>query len=748
MERTKLPGVAVRSALGGEVRRVEDRRLITGAGRYTDDVQPERCLHAVFVRSSMAHARITAVDRTSTRGLPGVVGVYFAADLTFESETARPRLCAGEVNFVGDVIAVAVAETRGAAVDAAAAVVVDYEPMSVLVDSTTALQPGATLVHADKGDNIAFEFELGDDGALEGADVVVRSRFVNQRLAAVPIECNAVVAEPDGEGGLRMWTSTQVPFDVRTYVAESLGLPETAVRVIAGDVGGAFGAKLMTYPEQSVVAALARKLDRPVRWFEYRTENMVAMTHGRGHVQNVALGATRDGSLVGLEADVIADAGAYAGLAPPLIVFTAMLATSVYEIPKLRYRATSVFTNTAVMSAYRGAGRPEAIALIERAMDMLAAELQMDPAELRRRNLIRGEFPHSTMTGITYDSGDYGRALDLALEAAGYESLRREQSERRERRDRVQLGIGIAAYVEMTAVRLTSEFGAARAEGDGSFVVTVGTTSSGQGHETAFAQLASKALGVPMESVRVVQSDTGLVKCGAGTSGSRSLQIGGSAVRKACVELVEKARSEAARRLEAGTEDIVRFEDGRFGVRGVPATALSWAELASEAALVVETEFEQDDQTFPFGCHIAVAEVDVETGEARLVRHVAVDDCGTVLNHMLVQGQIHGGVAQGVAQALYEEFVYDAEGNPLTTSLIDYAIPTIGEIPNVETVSMETPTPLNPLGAKGIGESGTIGATPAVQNAVIDAVSYLGVRHIDMPLHPMRVWEAIQAAGG
>jgi aerobic carbon-monoxide dehydrogenase large subunit len=575
MERTKLPGVAVRHALGGEVRRVEDRRLITGAGRYTDDVQPDRCLHAVFVRSTMAHARITAVDAAAARKLPGVVGVYFAGELPFESETARPRLCSDEVNFVGDAIAVAVAETRGEAVDAAAAVVVDYAPLSVLVDSTTALRPGATLVHVDKGDNIAFEFELGEEGALEGADVVVRARFLNQRLAAVPIECNAVLAEPSADG-IRMWTSTQVPFDVRTQVAESLGLPESAVRVIAGDVGGAFGAKLMTYPEQSVVAALARKLDRPVRWFEYRTENMVAMTHGRGHVQDVALGATRDGTLVGLEAEVIADAGAYAGFAPPLIVFTAMLATSVYEIPKLRYRATSVFTNTAVMSAYRGAGRPEAIALIERAMDMLAAELQMDPAELRRRNLIRGEFPHSTMTGITYDSGDYGRALDLALEAAGYESLRREQSERRERRDRVQLGIGIAAYVEMTAVRLTSEFGAARAEADGSFVVTVGTTSSGQGHETAFAQLASKALGVPMESVRVVQSDTGLVKSGAGTSGSRSLQIGGSAVRKACVELVEKARTEAARRLEAGTEDIVRFEDGRFGVRGVPATALSW----------------------------------------------------------------------------------------------------------------------------------------------------------------------------
>lgn len=719
------------------MRRVEDRRLITGAGRYTDDNQPKGCLHAVFVRSTMAHARITGVDASAARAIPGVSGVFFAADLAFESETARPRLCADEVKFVGDAIAVAVAASRELAVDAAAAVVIDYEPLPVVVDSAAAL--------ADP-DNLAFEFELGEDGALEGADVVVRGRFVNQRLAAVPIEANASLAEPDGEGGFRLWTSTQVPFEVRTQVAAALGLQESRVRVIAGDVGGAFGAKLMTYPEQSVIAALAQKLERPVRWFEYRTENMVAMTHGRGHVQDVALGATTDGKLVGLEADVVADAGAYAGLAPPLIVFTALLATSVYEIPRLRYRAKSAFTNTAVMSAYRGAGRPEAIAMIERAMDMLAAELRMDPAELRRRNLIRGEFPHTTESGLTYDSGDYVRALDLALEAAGYDELRREQAARRERGDRLQLGIGLSVYVEMTAVRLTSEFGGARAEADGSFVLTVGTTSSGQGHETAFAQLAAQALGVPMGAIRVVQSDTGLVPGGSGTSGSRSLQIGGSAVRKACLELVERAKAETARRLEAALDDIVRFEDGRFGVLGVPATALSWAQLATGAALMVDTEFEQDDQTFPFGCHVAVAEVDVETGEARLIRHIAVDDCGTVLNPMLVEGQIHGGVAQGVAQALYEEFVYDSEGNPLTTSLIDYAIPTIGEIPAIETVTMETPTPLNPLGAKGIGESGTIGATPAAQNAVIDAVSYLGVRHIDMPLHPMRVWEAIQEA--
>ncbi|HEV2027439.1 MAG TPA: xanthine dehydrogenase family protein molybdopterin-binding subunit [Candidatus Dormibacteraeota bacterium] len=740
--------MAVNAALGGAIKRREDPRLITGAGRFTDDMRPDGCLHAVFVRSLHARARINGVDVIAAKEMPGVVGVYRAGDLTFESESARPRLCSDEVKFVGDAIAVVVATDRAEAVDAAAAVIVDYEVLTPLVDSTVALQPGAILVHSDMTDNLAFDFELGGEGALEGADVVVRSRFVNQRLAAVPIEASAVVAEPDGEGGLRMWTSTQVPFGVRDQVAAALGLSEEKVRVVAGDVGGAFGAKLMTYPEQSVIAVLARNLDRPVRWFEYRTENMVAMTHGRGHVQDVALGAKADGKLVGLEADVIADAGAYAGLAPPQLVYTALLAAGVYEIPRIRYNAKCVYTNTAVMSAYRGAGRPEAIALIERAMDMLALDLRMDPAELRRRNLIRGPFPYTTVTGLTYDTGDYAKALDLALAAAGYDELRGEQRMRRERGDRLQLGVGLCTYVEMTAVLTTSEFAAARAEADGSIVVTVGTTASGQGHETAFAQLASQVLGVSMDTIRVVQSDTGLVARGYGSSGSRSLQIGGSALRGACFALIENATREAARRLEAGVEDIVRFDDGRFGVKGVPSTALSWTELAADGALVAEADFEQDDQTFPFGCHVAVVEVDVETGEARLVRHIAVDDCGTVLNQMLVEGQIHGGVAQGVAQALYEEFVYDSEGNPRTTSLIDYTIPTIGEIPQIETVHMETPTPLNPLGAKGIGESGTIGSTPAVQNAVIDAVSHLGVRHIDMPMHPMRVWEAIRAAQG
>jgi carbon-monoxide dehydrogenase large subunit len=738
--------MAVSSALGGSVRRREDPRLITGAGVYTDDVRLDRCLHAVFVRSSIAHARLKSVDVAVAAALPGVVGIFSAGDLEFASATARPQLASDAVLFVGDAIAVAVAETRDQAVDAAAAVIVDYDPLPVVIDSVKALEPNAPLVQAGREDNLIVDFEVGEPGALDGADVSITARFINQRLAGVPIEANAVAAEPDGQGGIRLWASTQVPFRVRTQVADALGLPEAKVHVIAPDVGGAFGAKLMTYPEQTVLCAVALKLDRRVRWFEYRSENMVAMSHGRAQVQDVALGATRDGKLVGLDLEIVADCGADAGLGAALPGFTMLMSSGVYDIPKIRVRTRTALTNTTIVSAYRGAGRPEAIAMIERAMDMLAFELGLDPAELRRRNFIRGGFPFTTAAGATYDSGDYPRALDIALEAVGYDELRREQKARRERGEPVVLGVGISSYVEMTAVQLTSEFGFARASADGSFIVGVGTSSSGQGHETAYAQLAASLLGVPMERISVVQSDTNQLRSGDGTYGSRSLQLGGSAVRGACIALVQKARLEAARRLEASVEDIERTADGGFGVRGVPGSSLSWSDLAAEAMLIAEDEFEQDGQTFPFGCHVAVVEVDVETGEARLIRHVAVDDCGTILNPTLVEGQVHGGVAQGAAQALYEEFVYDADGNPLTTSLVDYAIPTIGEIPFIETLHTETPSPLNPLGAKGVGESGTIGSTPAVQNAVIDAVSHLGVRHIDMPLHPMRVWEAIRAA--
>ena len=736
--------MAVRAAFGGSVRRREDRRLVTGRGQYTDDLRPEDSLHAAFVRSSVAHARVVHVERDAASAKEGVHGVFLLDDLGLEGSTARTPLAAETVRYVGEAIAVVVADRREQAVDAVAACQVEYEELPAVVDPAAALEPDAPLLFPDKGDNLPFEFELGEPGALEGAEVIVHGRFVNQRLAPVPMEPNVVVAAPDGEG-LTVWVASQVPFRVRALIADSLGLPEAKVRVIAPDVGGGFGAKLATYPEQVVIAAVARKLNRPVAWFEDRSENLVAMTHGRAQSQAVSLGAMRDGKLVGMEADLLGDSGAYAGLGSTLPAITSLLISGVYDIPAIHVRARSAFTDTTVVSAYRGAGRPEAICLIERAMDLLAAELHVDPAELRRRNFIR-EFPHTTAVMATYDSGDYERALDLALEAAGYAELRREQAARRERGDRLQLGIGISCYVEMTAVQQTSEAAEVSAEKDGRFIVRAGTTSSGQGHETAYAQLASGLLGVPIDDVQVVQADTGLIKSGDGTYGSRTMQLGGSAVRAACLELVEKARAEAARKLEADVADVDRFEGGRFGVRGAPGRSLSWAELATGAELSAVKEFEQDDQTYPFGCHIAVAEVDVETGDARVVRLIAVDDCGVVLNPMLVEGQVHGGVAQGLGQALFEEFVYDEAGNPRTGTMTDYAVPTIGEIPPIETIQMETPTPLNPLGMKGVGESGTTGATPAAQNAVIDALAHLGVRHVDMPLHPMRVWEAIQAA--
>lgn len=743
--------MAVKSALGGAVRRREDPRLVTGQGRYTGDIPREGWLHAAFVRSPYAHARIKSIDRASAEAMPDVIAVFVAADLGLKAQEApgldafsRPPLAVDVVRFAGDLVALVVAESRAQAADAADAVSVEYDVLAGVVDPTDALALGAPVIHSAKGDNEVSATEFGDADALAGAEVVMRARFVNQRLAALPIEANAVAAEPDGDGGLRLWASTQVPFRVRSEVSQLTGIAEEKLRVIAPDVGGAFGAKLATYPEQSIIAAVAHRLQRPVDWVEYRSENLVAMTHGRAQVQDVALGATRDGRLVGLEVDILGDAGAYPGQAPGITLFTAQMSPGVYAIPKVRVRVRTAATNTTVVSAYRGAGRPEAMSLIERAMDMLAIELGMDPAELRRRNMIVGEFPYTTATGVVYDTGNYPRAMDLALDAVGYDDLRRQQRERRVRGDQLQLGIGISAYVEMTGVLVPMEHGAARVEPDGSITIHAGTTSSGQGHETAFAQVASAQLGVPLDRINVVMSDTGVVASGDGSYGSRSLQLGGSAVRAACVSLVEKARDEAARALEASVEDV-ELKAGGFGVRGVPGSIVTWAELAAVAPLVAEEDFSQSDMTFPFGCHVAVAEVDIETGEARLIRHVAVDDCGTVLNAMLVEGQIHGGVAQGVAQALYEEFVYDRDGNPRTGTMTDYAIPGIGEIPRVETIQMETPTPNNPLGAKGVGESGTTGATAAVQNAVIDAVSHLGVRHMDMPLHPMRVWEAIQA---
>ena len=732
---------------------------MTGRGRYVDDLPPADALHAVFVRSPLAHARLGEVDLAPAREVPGVVGAFASADLglaprlsfaVMPDAFARPPLAAGVVRFAGEAVAVVVGESRGAAVDGAQAVVADYDPLPVVASPERAAADGAPLLFPDHGSNVAFEIPSAGEDALEGAEVVVGGRFLNQRLAAVPMEANAVLAAPDpATGGLVIWASTQSPFQVRDFVADCLGLPESSVRCIAPDVGGGFGAKLQVYPEFAVVAELARRLGRAVRWTETRSECFQAMTQGRGQVQEVELGARRNGELVGLRARVRADAGAYPGIGAFLPFLTGQMLCGVYRIPKVDYGARVYVTNTTPMGAYRGAGRPEAAALLERAMDLLAAELAMDPAELRRRNFIPPDaFPLTTVTGAGYDSGDYPRALERALALAGYEGLRAEQRRRREAEERRLLGIGLSVYVEVTATGSPTEFASVEARPDGELLVLAGTAAHGQGHETAYAQIVADTLGVPLDAVRVVEGDTGQVARGDGTSGSRSVQLAGSAVLEASRTLLERGRRLAGELLEASPEDVVPLDGGLLGVRGVPGSGLSWSRLAAAAAERGEGPLREEHDAFaeasyPFGAHVAVVEVDLDTGEARLIRHVAVDDCGVQVNPKLVEGQVHGGIAQGAAQALFEEVVHDAEGSQLTASLLDYAMPTANELPTFETDHTVTPSPQNPLGAKGIGESGTIGSTPAVQNAVVDALAHLGVRHLDMPLTPERVWRAI-----
>jgi carbon-monoxide dehydrogenase large subunit len=756
------------SILGHPVRRTEDPDLVTGRARFVADL-PIESLHAVFVRSPFAHARITRVDLEEARGMPGVAGIFVGGDLGLPPMTpgtvplgfGRPVLADGVVRFVGEPVAVVVGETQAQAMDAAELVSVDYDPLPVVVDPVAALDDEGPLLFPDERTNVAMDSDVGDRRALDRADVVVRARFVNQRLAPMPMEGNAALAEPDVEtGGLTVWASCQAPHYWRDGLAEPLGLKVRQVRVVAPSVGGGFGAKIDVYPETLAVCALALRLGRAVRWIEERSENLLSMTHGRAQVHDVELAARRDGTLTGLRFRLIQDGGAYPGLVAYQPALTHLMASGVYRIPMIDARLLLVATNTTPVNAYRGAGRPEAAAMVERAMDMLADELGMDPVDLRWRNLIpKDAFPFITAAGAHYDSGDYEAALDEALRLAGYRELREEQNRRRGRGDRWQLGIGVSVYVEVTAYAGGNEFGSVEVGDDGSVTVLTGTSPHGQGHNTAFAQIAADALGVPFESVRVVHSDTALVPRGDGTMGSRSAQVGGSAVLEAGQAVVEKARKIVAHLLEASPEDVVVSEDGRIGIAGAPDRALTWAEVAAAAAqpdrlpegmdpgLSAKADFSQESNgTYPFGAHISVVEVDVETGQVRPLRHIAVDDCGRIINPMLAEGQVHGGIGQGMAQALYEAVLYDEDGTPLTGSLLSYTMPSAVELPSFETAHTVTPTPLNPLGAKGIGESATIGSTPAVQNAVVDAVSHLGVRHIDMPCTPERVWRAIRDA--
>jgi aerobic carbon-monoxide dehydrogenase large subunit len=760
------------SILGNSVVRLEDPTLLTGAGDYVDDLDVPGAAHVAFVRSPIAHGSVASLDLSAAETMPGVLAVYSAGrDLglapfqgfpMMPAELNRPVFAKDRVRFVGDIVAAVIAETREQAIDAAEAVVVEYDSLPVVMTAAAALAADAPILFPEHGSNVCFATNFGDDvDPLEGADAVAEVTMVSQRLAGVPMESNAIAAVPgEPNGGITCWISHQAPHGAHAAMAPALGLAPEQLRVVCPWVGGGFGPKAAMYVEYLVAAAAARELGRPVKWTETRSENMVSMVHGRDYMMTAKVGLKRDGSIVGLDAKVVASGGAYPAIGAILPMLTQMMSVGVYNIPKVRFEGITAITNNTTVGAYRGAGRPEATQLIERVLDVAADELGIDPAEIRRKNFLKPEsFPLTTTTGANYDSGEYAKALDAALKASGYSELRAEQERRRAAGDAKQLGIGLSTYVEVTApVGLHVEYGAVEVHDDGTASLFVGTSAHGQGHQTAFAMLASDVLGIPMENLKLVNSDTASVPRGAGTMGSRSLQTAGSAVHVASTEVLAKATQIAAHLLEADAGDIV-VGDGGLQVAGVPAKALTWSELAVAAKdparlpggmepgpLRHELDFDGTDSTYPFGAHVSVVEVDIETGEVTMLRHIAVDDCGRILNPLLVSGQQHGGIAQGAAQALFEEVLYDDDGNPVTSNLADYAIPSAAELPSFETSNTQTDSPRNPLGAKGIGESGTIGSTPAIQNAVIDAVSHLGVKHIDMPCTAERVWRAIQAA--
>ena len=754
------------SVLGTRVIRTEDPRFLTTGGIYTDDLRLPGACYVHFVRSAVAHARIVSIDVSAVVAELGVIAAFTGADVDLpelapmmpgmiNAQMGQPLIATDVVRYVGEPIAVVVTEGRYQGEDAADLIDVDYDPLPPVVDMTQAAQPGSAVLFPAAGSNVAATF--GDAATLaadlfDGCEVVVSRTIVNQRVAPAPMETRAAAAVYGADGRLTAWIPNQGAQGTRQALADLLGIDQAALRVITPDVGGAFGAKFGADPEHAVVCWVARRLGRPARWAETRNENLLGMTHGRAQRQRITIGGSRDGKVAAYRLEILQDSGAYPKLGAFLPFLTILMAPGPYAIPRAEAVAKSVVTNTTPVGAYRGAGRPEATAAVERAMDLFAAETGLDPAEVRRKNLLPPfTEPHTTAFGAVYDTGDYAAALELALAAAGYQDLRAEQAKRRADRDVVQLGIGLSCYVEITGAGAESgnpsENATVEVHPDGSATILTGTSPHGQGHATVWAMLASDELGIPIDKITLKWGDTDLIPEGGGTGGSRSLQQGGAAVQQASRELIDVARQRAADELEANPDDLV-FDAGRsaFAVAGDPDASVPLARLAERERLFVRAVFSAPGATFPFGAHVAVVEVDTETGKAVLRRVVTVDDAGTVINPLLAEGQRHGGIAQGAAQALLEEVVYDAEGNPLTATFADYPFVTATEVPSFELAEMETPTSYNPLGAKGIGEAGTIGSTPAVQNAVIDALAHLGVRHIDMPASPQRVWQALRAA--
>ncbi|PND50771.1 MULTISPECIES: xanthine dehydrogenase family protein molybdopterin-binding subunit [Rhodococcus] len=782
----------VEPEIGQSRRRKEDEHLVTGRTRWTDNLVLPGMLHMAILRSPFAHARITSIDTSEARQRPGVVAVLTGADASPEQGSLpcawvitpdmkippAPSLAVDTVNFAGEAVALVVARSAYEAHDALEAIDVDYDELPVVLDLAIAARDGADLVHPDLGTNVSATWtfdsaEAGTGGdveqAIRDAEVVVERTFRQQRLIPAFMEPRSVVVDPTGPQ-ITVWSATQIPHILKIMLAMTLGIPEHKLRVIAPDVGGGFGGKLQVTPEELLALLVARRLGKPVKYTETRSESMVAAHHGRDQIQKLTLAARRDGTVVGLKVELLADMGAYLRLVTPGVpILGAFMFNGIYKFGAYHFSCTNVFTNKVPTDAYRGAGRPEATFGIERIMDELAAELSMDPLELRAKNWIRHEeFPFDTVAGLTYDSGNYEAATAKARDLFRYDELRREQEERRRRQDPVQLGIGVSTFTEMCGLAPSRVLGslnygaggwehaAIRMLPTGRVEVVTGSSSHGQGHETAWSQIVADRLGVPFEDIEVLHGDTQTSPKGLDTYGSRSLAVGGMAVVKAAEKVIAKARPIAAHMMEC-SEDDLEFAEGRFRVRGTEkAVGMSDIALAVftaadlpegiEPNLDSEATYDPDNFSFPHGTHLCAAEVDTETGQVRIRSYVCVDDVGHVVNPLIVEGQVHGGLAQGIAQALYEEAVHDESGTLLSGSFAEYLLPSAADLPTFTTDRTETPATGNPLGVKGVGESGTIASTPAVVNAVLDAVRHLGVRDIEMPCTPMRVWHAVESA--
>lgn len=767
--------------IGKAMKRKEDPRLLQGLGRYVDDLRLAGMHYVVLVRSPHAHARILSINTSAARSAPGVLAVFTGEDLRGSigpvpcaavipdmKAATRPVLAVDKVRMVGEAVAVVVASDRYAARDAADLVEVDYEPLPAVVDMEKAISKDSPVIHEQYQDNIAYRWELeGGDlkKAFAQADQVVKQRMVNQRLIPVAMEPRGTVAEfIPGENLLKVWSSTQIPHLLRTQLAAMVGVPEHSVHVITPEVGGGFGSKLNVYPEEALTAHLAMRLGKPMKWIETRRENFLAAIHGRDQIDDVEFAVKKDGTILGLKVRILADLGAYYQLLTPLVpTLTALMVSGCYKIPAIRIEITGVLTNKMSTDAYRGAGRPEATYLVERGMDVVAAALKMDPVVLRRKNFPQPkEFPYTTPTGVTYDSANYERSLDLALKKSNYKKLRAEQAALRKKGR--YIGIGVSTYVEICAMGPSSampaggwESATVRVEPSGNVNILTGSSPHGQGQETSFAQIGADILGLTPDDVNVVHGDTARVPYGIGTFGSRATAVGGTAVYKSLIKVRDKLAAIAGHIMGEKPENLI-FRDGRITSKAGKGKSMAFGEAVGaayvaktlppgvEPGLDATTFFEPSNFTFPFGAHICVVEIDPETGDVRLRSYVAVDDCGNVINPLLVDGQVHGGIVQSVGQALLEEAVYDDQGQLITGELTDYAIPRAGDLPWIETDRTVTPSPVNPLGVKGVGEAGTIGATPALMNAVVDALSPFGIRHIDMPAKRERVWAAIRGA--